>query len=153
MKKLLTVILTMCLVFSIYALYKLNPESVSSLKGSHFGTVNKEAVNVTCDDILAEPERYNGKLVRVIGYGYFHGEGHVVYPDENPTNQVNNHYIPVEYNELELDITKEELYGFDGKLILIEGTYDTSKLNWGGVLPGGITNISRIDLWEGKLWR
>lgn len=142
----------LCIIISIavFGVMKQNPESIGIV---HFGVVNKDAINVSINDVLLKPKKYKGKLIRVIGYGNFHKEGSVIRTKDYFENRAKHagakpEAIPIEFNFSILNVGELDLYKYQDKQILVEGVYNTSKKGINSTHDGTIDNITRFDLWE-----
>ena len=109
-----------------------------------------QVTNVSMIQLIATPERYHGKLVRVIGFVRLEFEGNAIYM----------HHDDLKYgltkNGLWLSITdqiRKERDKYTDKYILVEGTFNSQNHGHMGLNSGAIENIKRFQVWaerEGK---
>jgi len=94
----------------------------TSALASDFGKYNKEAIPVSMHYLLANPEKLNGKVVRVIGVVNLEFESNVIFVD----NESFDYYNPqngfwVDINEKALGITEEMALALRGEMVVVEG--------------------------------
>ena len=101
--------------------------------------------DVTMIQLIATPERYHGKLVRVVGVGNLEFEGNAIYLSKDDISyQV--------YNAVWLDFDNNTTLSYaeakkhNGKYVLVEGIFDKDHSGHMGLFHGAITNISRYEL-------
>ena len=115
----------------------------------HFGskkTANRNRVeDVTIIQLLATPEKYDGKRIRVVGVGNLEFEGNALYLSKDDL------FYRV-YNAVWLDfdnntsLSYEEAIQFNGNYVCVEGTFQKDKNGHGSLFHGTITDITRYDL-------
>ena len=101
--------------------------------------------DVTMIQLIATPERYHGKLVRVVGVGNLEFEGNAIYLSKDDISyQV--------YNAVWLDFDNNTTLSYaeakkhNGKYVIVEGIFDKDHSGHMGLFHGAITNISRYEL-------
>jgi hypothetical protein len=115
---------------------------VSSALGA--GTPKNEAQDVSIIRLIAAPERFAGKLVRVIGYLNIEFEGDAIYLHEEDFRRslcMNSLFVHAD------DDMMTELKRLSGHYVLIEGIFDPSQTGHMGLSSGGVTKINRADAW------
>lgn len=107
---------------------------------------NQYAIDVSMVQLLTSPEKYDGKLVRVIGVGNLEFEAnHLSLSKEDHTYNTGNS-IWIELGEKA--ISYEEAKKYNGKYVIVEGFFDKDDKGHFGMFCGAIKNISRYQLWE-----
>lgn len=93
--------------------------------------------------LIANPDRYDGKLVRIIGFLRIEFEGNAIYLHQSDYE----HAISKNGLWAEIDMARKEL---DQKYVLVEGTFDAGNHGHMGMFSGAITNIRRAQVWSEK---
>jgi hypothetical protein len=109
------------------------------------GTPNAEAQSVSIIRLIATPERYDGKLVRVVGYlnMAFEGDSISFHEEDFRRNLVENALWVEPAEGMRKELTK-----LSRQYVLIEGVFDASDRGHMGLFSGAITNITRADAWK-----
>jgi len=121
------------------------PVAFNNDSGSN--AVNQNALDVSIINLIATPEKFHGKIVRVIGVGNLEFEGNAIYLSRDDYEQnISGNSLWIElgggatpYNEAKV---------FNGKYVIVEGTFDKKAKGHFGIWPGGIKDITRYVLWE-----
>ena len=87
--------------------------------------------------LLATPERFDGQLVRVIGYVHFEFEGNAVY---------------LHREDFVHGISKNGLWvtaapTFNDTYAILEGRFNAQKTGHMGLFGGSIVDVRRLDRW------
>lgn len=101
-------------------------------------------IDVSIIRLIATPEAYDGKPVRVIGYARIVFEGSAVYIHAEDDKR------SIAKNGVWLDIGKTGLNKYrsmDGKYVLIEGRFDAKNNGHHDAFSGTIENINRFEIW------
>jgi hypothetical protein len=99
-------------------------------------------------NLIATPEKYDGKLIRVVGYLNLEFEGNALYLNkEDYKESLFRNAVWVNLTRKE---TIEKTKTYSKQYVVIEGTFVMSDTGHMGLFSGGITQISRIDLWKLK---
>ena len=101
----------------------------------------EQATGVSMIALIANPDRYDGKLVRIIGFLRIEFEGNAVYLHRSDYE----HAISKNGLWTEIDMARKDL---DKKYVLIEGTFEADNHGHMGMFSGAITNIRRAQLWS-----
>jgi hypothetical protein len=102
-------------------------------------------VDVSLVRVIANPERFDGKLVSLIGFLRIEPEGTALYlSSEDYQHQVFGNALRVELNE-QLRQDREEL---DMNYVHIVGVFDARHLGQMPFPSGSITNVSKWHLWS-----
>jgi hypothetical protein len=113
------------------------------------GTVNHNAESVSLMQLIVNPEKYHGKLVRVIGVSSieFEGDG-IWFTKEHYELNVYMNSLWIEPNYDALGATRQQLEQFNGKYVLIEGVFNKDNHGHLGMYGGAIEKVTRFQLWE-----
>lgn len=98
-------------------------------------------------NLLATPEKYHNKRVRVIGYLNLEFEGNAIYlhkEDYKKSITVNGLWVTFTDGTWE----KIKKYNFNKSYFLVEGTFDMTSFGHMGLWSGTIRDITRIDKWD-----
>ena len=99
-------------------------------------------IEVSIIRLIANPQSYNGRYVRVTGFVTIRFEGNVVFLHEEDYR----HFLTK--NALWLEIRRGERHTYiegDQKYVLIEGTFDAHLTGHRGAYSGAIRNIRRFQ--------
>lgn len=103
-----------------------------------------EVTDVSLIQLVAAPERFHGKYVRVIGFVRLEFEGNAIYL----------HHDDLTYgltkNGLWLGVTDQIMKDHDkytDKYVLVEGTFNSQNHGHMGMNGGAIENIKRFQVW------
>lgn len=106
--------------------------------------VAQDAVDVSLIQLIATPEKYHGKRVRVKGFLRLEFEGNAIYLHRE------DYEYRVYKNSLWLDATKE-MYRDHKKIdlhyVLIEGVFNARSQGHMGLFSGAVKKINRCMLW------
>ena len=101
-----------------------------------------EPTDVSLIQLIANPEKYQGKFVRVIGYVHLEFEGNAIYlHQEDYTRHLSR-------NGLWLDICdriRSERHKYSDRYCLIEGTFNALEHGHMSLASGAMQNIKRFD--------
>jgi hypothetical protein len=104
-----------------------------------------EPLDVSLVRLIANPEDYDGKIVRVIGFVRLEFEGDAIYLHQDDCR----HGIPK--NGLWIDVTDEvrkKRKDYDQKYVLLEGTFSAKDRGHFGLWSGSIQKITRCQIWR-----
>jgi len=102
--------------------------------------------DVSIVQLLATPEKFDGKLVRVIGFLCLAFEGDAVYLHREDFDHA------LTQNALWVDVPEKCDEGLSRKYVLLEGTFDAGDHGHMGLFGGAIRKITRMSPWhDGKL--
>ena len=107
---------------------------------------NQYATEVSMVQLLSIPEKYDGKLVRVIGVGNLEFEGNYLSlsKEDHKYGAGNSVWIELGEKAISYDEAKE----YNGKYVIVEGFFDKDDRGHFDMFCGSIKNISRYQLWE-----
>jgi hypothetical protein len=105
----------------------------------------EEPIDVTLVQLIANPEKFDGKLVRVIGFLRLEFEGNVLYLHrEDYENAILGDGIWVDVTP---EITKQSKT-LNMHYVLLEGIFSSSDRGHMGMWSGTVKKIRRADLWR-----
>jgi len=130
--------------FFTFLLITLITTSNSSVLASN----TNEPIDVSLINLIATPEKYDGKLIRVVGYLNLEFEGNALYfHKEDYEKSLFRNAIWVNFTRKE---AIEKTKTFSKQYVVIEGTFVMNDTGHMGLFSGGVTQISRLDLWKLK---
>jgi hypothetical protein len=104
----------------------------------------QEPVDVTMVQLIANPQSFDGKLIRVIGFLQLQFEGDVLYLHREDYER------SILGNGIWVDVTPEmrkQSDNLDLKYVLLEGVFSSSWRGHMGMWSGSMTNIRRAEPW------
>ena len=105
----------------------------------------EEPTNVTLVQLIANPEKFDGKLVRVIGFLRLEFEGDVLYLHrEDYENAILGNGIWVEVNPL---IAKKRA-DLNMSYVLLEGVFNSRERGHMGMWSGELQQVRRAEVWR-----
>jgi hypothetical protein len=105
----------------------------------------QEPLDVTMVQLIANPEKFDGKLIRVIGFMRLEFEGNVLYLHrEDYENALLGNGIWVDVTP---EITKQK-ETLNMHYVLLEGIFSSSDRGHLGMWSGTIKTIRRAELWR-----
>jgi hypothetical protein len=98
-------------------------------------------------NLIASPEKFHNKRVRVEGYLNLEFEGNAIYLNKDDYKKT------ITKNGLWVTFTQDswkkiKKYNFKKGYFLVEGTFDMTSFGHMGLWSGTIKNITRIDKWD-----
>ncbi len=109
------------------------------------GTVRNEAHDVSIIRLIAAPQDYAKKVVRVVGYLNIGFEGNAIYLHEEDFKR------GLTTNGLWIDAKPEmmkELEKLRGQYVVVEGVFDPTDSGHMGLFSAAIADITRADAWK-----
>ena len=101
-----------------------------------------QSVSVSLLQLVATPERFDGKLVRVVGYLWIEFEGTALYlHKEDRVHHLMKNSIFLNLPESDLKRSKE----LTGRYALVEGVFNSSDTGHMGLFSGSIHSIRRVS--------
>ena len=111
---------------------------------SHLDKANQNAIPVSLITLIANPDRYEGKVVRVNGFVQLEFEGNAIYLHEEDFRRA------ITDNALWLEVP-QGFRGYEaGSYAIVEGTFTAKHHGHMGGFSGGITNVTRLEPWLGR---
>lgn len=108
-------------------------------------TSNSETVSLI--SLIATPEKYNQKRIRVIGYFNLEFEGNALYLSKE------DYTLGIDKNGLWIDrenikIASKDYIRCNKQYVILEGTFQTDDKGHEDSYSGSITKITRIEPWK-----
>lgn len=107
---------------------------------------NTYAKDVTMIELLANPAKYDGKLVRVIGVGNLEFEGNSLSLSKDDLKYATGNDIWLALGERALPY--DEAVAFNGEYVIVEGIFDKDDHGHMDLYRGAIKDINRYELWD-----
>ncbi len=143
----ISMIITLVVVFAVLFGIKLYKKHlVQSSYGDTPNSANQYAKNVTMIQLIANPEKYDGELVRVIGVGNLEFEGDCIALSKEDLKYGVGNSIWIELGKKA--ISYEEAKQYNGEYVIVEGIFDKDYCGHMGLFRGSIKNINRYELWN-----
>ena len=108
-------------------------------------------LDVTLVQLIANPEKFDGKLIRVIGFLRLEFEGNVLYLHrEDYENDILGNGIWVDVTpEMMIEMMRQEK-SLNMNYVLLEGVFSSSDRGHMSMWSGSISQIRRAELWPGR---
>jgi hypothetical protein len=122
------------------------PPASGQMAGYLSKTANPaSADNVSIVQLIANPERYDGKRIQLIGFVRIEFEGTAVYLHREDYER------GIEKNALWINIptgmSKAQSDAVNGQYVICLGTFDAAHHGHMGLFSGEIKSVERIQLW------
>lgn len=104
-----------------------------------------EPVDVSIVQLIATPERFDGKMIRVIGFLHLEFEGNALYLHETDfchSISANAVWVAVGWPP------KDEQMARSNSYVLLEGRFDAQSKGHFGMFSGSIRDVSRLNGWN-----
>lgn len=96
--------------------------------------------------LIANPEKYDGKIIRVIGYLNLEFEGNAIYlHKEDYEHGLTKNGFWLDFSG---SIKENKKLDFSKKYVIIVGKFDVRRNGHMGLFGGTIKDISRLDIWR-----
>ena len=119
-----------------------------------FGEANQDPIGVSLINLIATPDKYHGKIIRVIGVTRIEFEGDSIYlSKEHLENRAIKNAIWINPNYKAIGKTEKELAEFNGQYVLVEGVFNKNNNGHLGLYSGSIDNITRFQPWPPEMIR
>jgi hypothetical protein len=116
-----------------------------------YGKAASNPIDTSLIQLIANPEKYNGKLVRVIGVTNIGFEVNAIYTSkEHHKYGVTKNSLWISPDTKALGVKEDQLTKYNGKYVLIEGIFNKDDTGHMGMNSGSIDKVSRFQLWERK---
>jgi hypothetical protein len=107
--------------------------------------VNGNAQDVSILELLANPFRYDGKQVQVIGFLRLEFEGDAIYlHHEDFEYAISKNAIWLDRPK---DFSEKQTSEVDKKYVICEGTFNAREHGHMGMFSGSLTHITRLERW------
>jgi len=145
MRKNLCLLLFLCA--AVFASCAHSERNLNSSDEIELNRANHSALGVSIIQLIAHPAEYHGKKVRVIGVGNLEFEGNGVYNSrEDWKYAVYKNGLWIELGDQATPYLFAKAY--NGKYVIIEGTFDQNSTGHLDMWSGAIIDITRYELWE-----
>jgi hypothetical protein len=119
-----------------------------------FGTLGNDTIDVSVVSLIATPERFHGKAVRVTGAFRVEFEGNnLCLHTEDLKNYNGKNCLWLSLDYATLKSTPKELSRFNGQNVLVEGTFNKDDLGHLGCCSGSIDKIWRVTSMRPENWK
>jgi hypothetical protein len=138
--------------FNILVLFLFVPSGVTA--GQMPGYNSKPGYDVTVQDVsvlqlIANPQPYDGKRVRFIGFLRLEFEGDAIYLHrEDYQHQISQNALWI---NLPHDMTKQEQQAVNMHYVICAGVFQASKHGHMGMFSGEIAEITRLQSWDREI--
>ena len=105
---------------------------------------NQSPVDVSIIQLIANPQAYHKRHIRIIGFARLQFESNAVYLHQDDCR------VAISKNGLWLRLTRDQQQSYreyDQKYILIEGTFDANDMGHRGLFSGAVKDIRRLEEW------
>ncbi len=136
----LRVLVLLMLAISIIAIFA--NRGVIAMK---YGDTNNDALNVSIISLIAEPEKYDGKNIRVRGFLNVEYEAMGIYlNEEDYKNCVTKNAVWLNFDYDKLGTDFKQIQRLNKKYVDIEGVFNRSYNGHFGMYSGTIENVYAI---------
>ncbi len=106
-----------------------------------------EKFNISLVKLIANPEKYHGKTMQIIGFLNLEFEGNAIYlHKEDFDHSLSDNAIWVDTSGDFLK--KKKLSDYNRRYVIMQGTFDMNRQGHMGLFGGTINNITRLDVWD-----
>ncbi len=147
------VIITLCLLitgasvcFTAVSISKYREKArIESGYGDEINSANRYAEDVTMIQLIAAPEKYDGKFVRVKGVGNLDFEDNCLSLDMEDYKRSLGNEIWLKLGKRAIPYKEAQKY--NGQYVIVEGFFDKNEKGHFGAFQGTIKDISRYEPW------
>ncbi|GAA4317695.1 hypothetical protein [Flaviaesturariibacter amylovorans] len=106
--------------------------------------------NVSLVQLIANPEKYDGKKIQVIGFLQVQFEGNAVYlHEEDYRHGISSNGFWVSFSD---KLRRHRKVGqYSNRYVILIGTFRADRRGHMGLFSGTLENIVRLDGWDLKL--
>jgi hypothetical protein len=115
----------------------------------HIGLVGSanadQPKDVSMIQLIADPQRFDGQAIRIIGFLRLEYEGNAVYLHREDFEK------SILQNGIWIDLTDSQLRSsskLNNGYVLVEGTFSSSEKGHLGLWPGSLRQVSRLSNWS-----
>jgi len=117
--------------------------------GRSYGKPSQDAEGVSLVALIANPDVYDGKHIRVVGIVHVGFECDALYfSSEDYKMGITKNAVYLELTQMPIDVPYDELKKLNGRYVVIEGVFDSKEKGHMGLYSGTISDISRIDTYS-----
>ena len=139
--------LAICGVIILFLIiYTLKDINLLSYEDFSVGKHNNDAERISLINLIATPEKYDGKAVMVQGFFKCEMESDSLYLTENDfIEYVWVNAVSLDLVDMDISVDRQQLKMLNGCYVLIEGTFDYNDEGHPDWYSGHIKNINRIN--------
>lgn len=120
----------------------------SSIALGH-GEANQFSTDISIIKLIATPEQYHGKQIRVIGAGSLEFEGNLICLSKDDLKHgITRNCLWLSISPESIGSNSKELESYNGKYVLVEGVFNSKENGHMGMASGAIEKINRYQVWE-----
>ncbi len=127
---------------------QLTEKTKNASESSAVNSTGEGIIDVSVIQLISNPEKFDGKYVRLIGFVRLEFEGNAIYLHED------DYKYGLTRNGLWLSLTEgccgKDVRIFDQKYVLVEGTFSAKNQGHMGLFSGAIEKIKRFQVWADK---
>ncbi len=115
------------------------------LAGVPVAAASAEPEDASLVQLIATPERFDGKHVRVVGYCWLEFEGNGLYLHRD------DYLHGISRNGVWLNLTERQRLTpekWRGKYVLVEGTFRAEDRGHMGMFAGSLDLLNRLEVWS-----
>ena len=134
------ILIALTIIYSYQSFAQNNPSETDQV-------IPHSQFTISLINLIATPEKYDGKLVQVIGYLTLEFEGKAIYlHKEDYVRGISDNGFWVDFSKEILD--KKDIMNYNKKYVIIVGTFDMKSLGHMGMFGRTLKNITRLDFWD-----
>jgi hypothetical protein len=107
-------------------------------------TINHDPEIISIINLIATPEKYNGKRVRLIGYLVLYFESSALYLHKDDAN------MGISKNALWVDVSRsamDSLKKYNEHYVLMDGTFNSRAKGHMDIYSGSLENVNYLEIW------
>ena len=118
----------------------------NAFKETIINSVEPESISII--QLIANGEKYENKLVRIIGFVRFEFEGNAVYlTQEDYEHDLTSNGLWISLSE-DFSKSQKDIKQFDKKYCLVEGVFTMKNKGHMGLWSGAVEDIRRLQIWR-----
>lgn len=102
----------------------------------------EDVVLVSMINLIATPEKYEGKSIRVVGYAVIEKDKCIFLSEEDARKKITKNAVWIDIGKLQVQYRL-----LNRKYVLVEGIFNYKNKGDMSMLSGTIKNISRLEEW------
>ena len=103
------------------------------------------ARTVPMQELLADPGKFEGQRVRVVGFLLLEFEQNALYPTRDDfNNSVTEHALFLELTNTQLRSSSKLNHGH----VIVEGVFSAKNIGHGGMWTGSLKPVMRLQMWR-----
>lgn len=106
-------------------------------------SMGNNPMEISIINLIATPEKYHGKIVRVVGFAVLKFESTALYlSEQDATKRVTKNALWID-----IDGRNDKYRSLNMRYVLIEGIFDAKNRGHMSLCSGAIKDISRLEPW------